>query len=126
MNRFNQGERISVIAEEFKKQEANKIQQNKNNALREQREKNAENTKQREKEIRLQTLKKLKAKGLLVVHPNKGGSSELFTQFKTEIEKAEKKVKQTGNVSSNDLKTLQSLFKIEKVDLLVVDSIMNK
>ena len=110
MNRFNQGERISVIAEEFKKQEANKIQQNKNNALREQREKNAENTKQREKEIRLQTLKKLKAKGLLVVHPNKGGSSELFTQFKTEIEKAEKKVKQTGNVSSNDLKTLQTLI----------------
>ena len=110
MNRFNNGERISVIAEEFKKQEANKIQQNKNNALREQREKNAENTKQREKEIRLQTLKKLKAKGLLVVHPNKGGSSELFTQFKTEIEKAEKKVKQTGNVSSNDLKTLQTLI----------------
>ena len=110
MNRFNQGERISVIAEEFKKQEANKIQQNKNNALREQREKNAENIKQREKEIRLQTLKKLKAKGLLVVHPNKGGSGELFTQFKTEIEKAEKKVKQTGNVSSNDLKTLQTLI----------------
>ena len=50
MNRFNNGERISVIAEEFKKQEATKIQQNKNNALREQREKNAENTKQREKE----------------------------------------------------------------------------
>ena len=110
MNRFNQGERISVIAEEFKKQEANKIQQNKNNALREQREKNAENTKQREKEIRLQTLKKLKAKGLLVVHPNKGGSSELFTQFNTVIKKAETKVKQTGNVSSNDLKTLQTLI----------------
>ena len=110
MNRFNNGERISVIAEEFKKQEANKIQQNKNNALREQREKNAENTKQREKEIRLQTLKKLKANGLLVVHPNKGGSSELFTQFKAEIEKAAKKVEQTGNVSSNDLKTLQTLI----------------
>ena len=106
MNRFNQGERISVIAEEFKKQEANKIQQNKNNALREQREKNAENTKQREKEIRLQTLKKLKAKGLLVVHPNKGGSSELFTQFNTVIKKAET----NGNVSSNDLKTLQNLI----------------
>ena len=106
MNRFNQGERISVIAEEFKKQEANKIQQNKNNALREQREKNAENTKQREKEIRLQTLKKLRAKGLLVVHPNKGGSSELFTQFNTVIKKAET----NGNVSSNDLKTLQTLI----------------
>tara|TARA_R110002153_G_scaffold36266_5_gene107406 strand:- start:511 stop:4623 length:4113 start_codon:yes stop_codon:yes gene_type:complete len=106
MNRFNNGERISVIAEEFKKQEANKIQQNKNNALREQREKNAENTKQREKEIRLQTLKKLKAKGLLVVHPNKGGSSELFTQFNTVIKKAET----NGNVSSNDLKTLQNLI----------------
>ena len=106
MNRFNQGERISVIAEEFKKQEANKIQQNKNNALREQREKNAENTKQREKEIRLQTLKKLKAKGLLVVHPNKGGSSELFIKFNTVIKKAET----NGNVSSNDLKTLQTLI----------------
>ena len=110
INRFNRGERISVIAEEFKKQEANKIQQNKNNALREQREKNAENTKQREKEIRLQTLKELREKGLKVTHPNKGGSSELFRQFHTEIKKAETKVTQTGNVSSNNLKTLQNLI----------------
>jgi len=106
MNRFNQGERISVIAEEFKKQEANKIQQNKNNALREQREKNAENTKQREKEIRLQTLKTLRTKGYKVTHPNKGGNSELFTQFNTIIKKTET----NGNVSSNDLKTLQTLI----------------
>ena len=110
MNRFNNGERISVIAEEFKKQEANKIQQNKNNALREQREKNAENTKQREKEIRLQTLKTLRAKGYKVTHPNKGGNSEPFIQFKAEIKKVETKVKETGNVSSNDLKTLQTLI----------------
>ena len=106
INRFNGGERISVIAEEFKKQEATKIQQNKNNALRVQREKNAKNTKQREKEIRLQTLKELTATGRLVVHPNKGGSNELFINFKRILNKANK----DGNVSSNDLKTLQSLI----------------
>ena len=108
INRFNNGKgaRISVLAEELRQQEATKIQQNKNNALRVQREKNAENTKQREKEIRLQTLKKLKETGLLVVDPTKGGSSELFTQFKTVIKKAEN----NGNVSSNDLKTLQNLI----------------
>ena len=106
INRFNSGERISVIAEEFKKQEANKIQQNKNNALREQREKNAEVVKQKEKAIRLNTLKKLRTQGLLVVHPNKGGSKELFVQFNGILKKAET----NGNVSSNDLKTLQNLI----------------
>ena len=106
INRFNSGERISVIAEEFKKQEANKIQQNKNNALREQREKNAEAVKQKEKAIRLNTLKKLRTQGLLVVHPNKGGSKELFVQFNGILKKAET----NGNVSSNDLKTLQNLI----------------
>ena len=110
MNRFNNGERISVIAEEFKKQEANKIQQNKNNALREQREKNAEAVKQKEKQIRLNTLKKLKAQGRLVVHPNKGGNHESFITFQRIVENTEKKAKTNGNVSSNDLKTLQNLI----------------
>jgi hypothetical protein len=110
INRFNRGERISVLAEEFKKQEATKIQQNKNNALREQREKNAEAVKQKEKQIRLNTLKKLKAQGRLVVHPNKGGNHESFITFQRIVENTEKKAETNGNVSSNDLKTLQNLI----------------